>query len=111
MKKLFLAGLLVGIFIVLSVMYFTLPSDADGIVNLRITVLGDERSSEQVEAADFLQGHEFTTTFAPKMIKCLDEVCANQNYYWKTYINDEYVTFGIDQLPLEDGDIVELRYG
>ncbi|MFH1133684.1 MAG: DUF4430 domain-containing protein [Nanoarchaeota archaeon] len=86
------------------------PVQRSGSVQLSIVVLGTPVSNQTVPASQLLAGHNVTTTLAPKALKCVDGVCANQDYYWKAYVNGKYQSLGIDQLSLKDGDNVELRY-
>jgi hypothetical protein len=110
MKIWIIAGGIILVLVASLALYLHEPVRRSGDVQLAIVVLGTTVSNRTMPAQELLAGHNVTTTLAPKAIKCLDGVCANQDYYWKTYVNGRYQSLAIDQISLGNGDAVQLRY-
>ncbi len=46
-----------------------------------------------------------------QMLKCIDEVCIKNNFWWQFKVNDQLILKSVDRYYPQDGDIIKFEYG
>ncbi|HJN56556.1 MAG: DUF4430 domain-containing protein [Candidatus Woesearchaeota archaeon] len=54
---------------------------------------------------------ETIKTGSNEMVKCIDDVCAKNSYWWKFFANEKLSLISIDKYYPKDKDIILLEYG
>lgn len=54
---------------------------------------------------------EILNTATSKRLNCIDDVCANNRFWWKFFVNEKPILSSVDKYYPKDGDIILLEYG
>ena len=89
----------------------------EGTFTLTVDILGsNETSTFTFKDAAFLdvlkQKYDVETKKAvyTEYLKCIGDVCANDEYSWLYFVNGEPTSYGMDSYRMQDGDVVLLSY-
>lgn len=89
----------------------------EGKLSLNLDVLGSSETSEfyfkDSSLLDILKSKyevETKKSFFSEYIKCINDVCANDEYSWVYYLNGEPMNLGLDVYMPLDGDRVLISY-
>lgn len=90
---------------------------SSGGVTLTLSILGEEETSnfyfEDATLLDVLKlKYEVETkkTFYTEYIKCVKNVCVNDEYSWVYYVNDKPINYGVNVYQVQDQDKVLFAY-
>ncbi len=54
--------------------------------------------------------HDVKTSLNKQFVRCIDNVCAENEYGWSLFVNDKYVNYGIDAYKIKRGDTIEFKF-
>jgi hypothetical protein len=91
---------------------------SQGKVTVIIRTIGstsnEEHKIDGLTALDIIsKNHTVETikTGSNKMVKCIDNVCAKNSYWWKFFANEKLSLISIDKYYPKDKDVILLEYG
>ncbi len=117
-KWIYAIVLLIGLIITLSLVGYYLqgkPSSSKGTATLIIKTLGTTKT----ERFKFTIGtpigilkynHTVKTLLNDNFIECIDDVCADGNYWWLFYVNNKTINYGVKRYKLMDGDVIMFEF-
>ena len=121
MKKIFVLMLLISL-VLLAVLTglrsLEKQSLSRGKITITISTIGSTSSEEHkidgLTALDIIsKNHAIETikTGSNEMVKCIDNVCAKNSYWWKFFANEKLSLISIDKYYPKDKDVILLEYG
>lgn len=54
--------------------------------------------------------HVVDTMLNDNYVECIDSVCADGNYMWLFYVNNETINYGVKRYRLKDGDVLMFEF-
>jgi len=50
------------------------------------------------------------TVLNDNFVECIDDVCADGNYWWMFYANNKTINYGVKRYMLNDGDVIMFEF-
>jgi competence protein ComGC len=89
-----------------------------GYVELIIKVFNttkvDKYSFRNITALELLElDNDVNVTYSKfgAFIRCINNICSNDNYYWLYYVNGNLAQVGAGEYVVKSGDRIEFKYG
>ncbi len=54
--------------------------------------------------------HNVETTLNKQFVKCIDNVCAENEYSWSLFVNDKYINYGVNAYKVKRGDTILFEF-
>ncbi len=117
MKKIIVLILLISIVVSLSLIGLRekgIKSET-GLVELTIRSLGNT-TSEYYDGSGtsplelLKQRHDVKTSLNNQFVKCIDNVCVENEYGWSLFVNDKYINYGVNAYKIKRGDKIMFEF-
>lgn len=74
-------------------------------------IIQEEHNLTGISALELLQINHNLQVNSAGIIKCIDGICAENDYWWQFYINDEWSTIGSKTYIVKDKDKIGFIFG
>ncbi len=118
MKLVYATALLLGLIAASILIGYYLEGNKqpkEGNVTLVIDILGSQKTerfkfSTSTPLAILKYNHTVKTVLNNNFIECIDEVCADSNYWWLFKVNDKTTNYGVKGYRLSDKDTISFEF-
>lgn len=114
-------ALAVGLYFIYK--YYKDSQVEEGEKEITIVVVDNTGDEEYSKTYTFKTDHEFlgqlldekmdikaeTHPDFGRFIIAVDDRMRSETSYWAIYVNDDYASFGMDEQPIKDGDVIKLE--
>ena len=109
-----LAGLIIGSSLIGYYLQGSQKS-SEGTATLIIKVFDSEKTerfkfSEGTPIGILEYNHRVKTVLNGNFIECIDDACADGNYWWIFTVNNKTLNYGVNQYRLKEGDVIMLEF-
>ncbi len=117
MKKSFVLILLIGIVVSLSLIGLKQQQvkSETGLITLRIKSIGNTTveyyngsGSSPLKLLEIR--HNVKTGLNKQFVKCIDGVCAENEYGWSLFVNDKYINYAVNTYKIKRGDKIMFEF-
>ncbi len=56
------------------------------------------------------QRHNVETSLNKQFVKCIDNICVENEYGWSLFVNDKYINYGVNAYKVKRGDKIKFEF-